>query len=166
MTSLLKQLTTNAINWDIRRHSALATQKPQGQAPSLPSQWFNRTEAARSSQPACYRQPSRCWSQGYTWMWLVGPRISKGATYSVLTSCSRVFFPQNCTILAATGKTINKKIHLSTCCWDRQIFSHQFLAVPDCPPLLGKNLSLPLKSCSYCSPDRRCFKTLFWEQTN
>ena len=67
-----------------------------------------------SSQPACYRQPSRCWSQGYTWMWLIGPRISKGATYSVLTSCSRVFFPQNCTILAATGKTINKKIHLST----------------------------------------------------
>ena len=95
-------------------NSALGTQEPQGQAPSLPSQWFNRTEAARSSQPACYRQPSRCWSQGYTWMWLVGPRISKGATYSVLTSCSRVFFPQNCTILAATGKTINKKIHLST----------------------------------------------------
>ena len=26
--------------------------------------------------------------------------------------------------------------------------------------------SLPLKSCSYCSLDRRCFKCLFWGQTN
>ena len=26
--------------------------------------------------------------------------------------------------------------------------------------------SLPLKSCSYCSPDRRCFKTLSWGKTN
>ena len=25
---------------------------------------------------------------------------------------------------------------------------------------------LPLKSCSYCSLDRRCFKCLFWGQTN
>ena len=37
MTSLLKQLATNAINWDIGRHSALGIQEPQGQAPSLPS---------------------------------------------------------------------------------------------------------------------------------
>ena len=38
---------------------------------------------------------------------------------------------------------------------------------PECPtPLLERDLSLPLKSCSYCSPDRRCFKTLFWGQTN
>ena len=33
----------------------LRTQEPQDQAPSLPSRWFNRTEAARSSQPACHR---------------------------------------------------------------------------------------------------------------
>ena len=26
--------------------------------------------------------------------------------------------------------------------------------------------SLPLKSCSYCNPDRRCFKSLFWWKTN
>ncbi|XP_055420486.1 uncharacterized protein LOC129639380 isoform X5 [Bubalus kerabau] len=51
MTSLLERLTTNAINWDIGRHSALGTQEPQGQAPSLPSRWFKRTEAARSSSP-------------------------------------------------------------------------------------------------------------------
>ena len=25
--------------------------------------------------------------------------------------------------------------------------------------------SLPSKSCNYCNPDRRCFKTLFWGQT-
>ena len=37
VTSLLKWLATNAINWDIGQHSALRTQEPQGQAPSLPS---------------------------------------------------------------------------------------------------------------------------------
>ena len=38
--------------------------------------------------------------------------------------------------------------------------------VPECPtPFLGWDLSLPLKSCSYCRPDRRCFKTLSWGQT-
>ena len=36
VTSLLKQLATNAINWDIGWHSALGTQETQGQAPSLP----------------------------------------------------------------------------------------------------------------------------------
>ena len=55
MTSLLERLATNAINWDIGRHSAPGTQEPQGQVPSLPSRWFKRTEAARSSQPACHR---------------------------------------------------------------------------------------------------------------
>ena len=36
MTSLLKWLATNAISWDIGWHSALGTQEPQGQVPSLP----------------------------------------------------------------------------------------------------------------------------------
>ena len=35
MTSLLKWLATNAINWDTGWHSALGTQEPQGQVPSL-----------------------------------------------------------------------------------------------------------------------------------
>ena len=51
MTSLLKWLATNAINWDIGRHSALRTQEPQGQAPSLPSRWFKRTEAPAPASP-------------------------------------------------------------------------------------------------------------------
>ena len=38
--------------------------------------------------------------------------------------------------------------------------------VPECPtPFLGRDPSLPLKSCSYCSPDRRCLRTLSWGQT-
>ena len=76
MTSLLKQLATNAINWDTGQHSALRTQEPQGQVPSLPSWWFNRIEMAPSSQPACHRKPSQGWSQGCSWMWQVSPRIS------------------------------------------------------------------------------------------
>ena len=100
----------------------------------------------------------------------VGLRISwlenfTEATNSALTSYSRAFSSQ--TILGATGKTITKRFTWALCCWDGQIFSHQFLVVPDCPPpLLGRNLSLPSKLCSYCNPDRRYFKTLFWAQTN
>ena len=77
-------------------------------------------------------------------------------------------FSQRCTILGAIGKTITKRFTWALlCCWDGQIFSHQFLVVPECPtPLLGKDLSLPLKLYSYCSPDRRCFKTFPWVQTN
>ena len=88
--------------------------------------------------------------------------------YSVLTSYSRAFSSQICTIWGATGKTITKRFtRVLFCCRDGQIFSHQFLVVPDCPPpLLGRNLSLPLKTCSYFNPDRRCLKTFFWGQTN
>ena len=103
-------------------------------------------------------------------MWQVGPRISwstQGQTYSVLTSYSRAFFSPTCTILGMTGKTTTKRFTWAfLCCWDGQIFPPpqppaQFLVVPECSiPLLGRDLSLPSKSYSYCSPDRRCFKTL------
>ena len=89
------------------------------------------------------------------------------ATYSVLTSYSGNFSSQTCTILGGTGKTITKRfIQALLCCWDGQIFFHRFLVVPECtPPLLGRDLSLSSKSCSYYSSYRRCFKTLFWGQT-
>ena len=90
-----------------------------------------------------------------------------GDTYSVLTSYSGAFSSQACTIRGATGKKITKRFTQALLgCWNGQIFSHKFLVVPDCPtPLLGRDLSLPLKSCSYWHTDRRCFKTLFWGQT-
>ena len=93
--------------------------------------------------------------------------VDTGTTYSVLTSYSRAFSSQTCNILSATGKTITKRFTQELlCCWDGQIFSHKFLMIPECPiPLLGRDLSLPSKSCCYCSPDRRCFKTLSWGQT-
>ena len=84
-----------------------------------------------------------------------------GTTYSALTYYSRAFSPQIYTILCYR-KNNYKKIHLSTfCCWYAQVFSHQFWVVPEYPtPFLGRDLSLPSKSCSYCRPERRCFKTL------
>ena len=64
--------------------------------------------------------------------------LDTGATYSVLTSYSGAFSPQTCTIWGATGKTITKRFTRALlCCWDGQIFSHQFLVVPECStPLL------------------------------
>ena len=120
MTSLLKQLATNAISQDTGRHSALGTQEPQGQLPNLPSWWFNRTEAARSSQPLSH----------ITIMGLE-PRVqvdvtgrSKNfwvdteATSSVLTSYSGAFSSQTSIILSAMGKTITKRfIWALLCCW-------------------------------------------------
>ena len=52
--------------------------------------------------------------------------VDTGATYSVLISYSRAFSSQNCTIL---GKTTTKRFTRALCCWDGQIFSHQFLVV-------------------------------------
>ena len=93
--------------------------------------------------------------------------VNRGAMYSVLTSYSRAFSSQTFTILGVTGKTVTKRFTWALCYWDGQIFAHQFLMVPEGPtPLSGKDLSLPSKSCSYCGPDRRCFKTLFLGQAN
>ena len=68
--------------------------------------------------------------------------VDMGATYSVLISYSRAFSSQTCTILGATGKTTTKRFFRALlCCWDGQIFSHQFLEVLQCPtPLLGRDI--------------------------
>ena len=70
--------------------------------------------------------------------------VDTGATYSVLTSYSGAFSSQSCTIWGATGKTVTKRFTQALLCsWDGQIFSHQFLVLPECPsPLLGRDLSL------------------------
>ena len=68
--------------------------------------------------------------------------VDTRVTYSVLTSYSGAFSSQ--TILGVTGKTITKKFTQALlCCWDGQIFSHQFLVIPDCPTsFLERYLSL------------------------
>ena len=65
--------------------------------------------------------------------------VDTGATYSVLTSYPGAFSSQTRTIWGATGKTITKRFTRALlCCWDGQIFSYHFLAVPECPtPLLS-----------------------------
>ena len=67
--------------------------------------------------------------------------VDTGATYSVLISYSRAFSSQTCTILGATGKATTKRFTRALlCCWDGQIFSHQFLVVPECPtPLMERD---------------------------
>ena len=162
MTSLLKQLATNAINWDTGQHSALRTQEPQGQVPSLPSWWFNRIEMAPSSQPACHRKPSQGWSQGCSWMWQVSPRISWLTQGLPTLTWPPSLEPSPLNHFGCYKKKITKRFTQALfCCWDRQIFSHQFLVVPDCPTSLLER-SFLLKPWSYCSLDRKCFKTLFW----
>ena len=56
--------------------------------------------------------------------------VDIGATYSVLISYSRAFSSQTCSILGVTGKASTKRFTPALlCCWDGQIFSHQFLVV-------------------------------------
>ena len=102
-------------------------------------------------------------------MWQVGLKISWLTRWLLLCPdllLQSLLLP-NLYHLRCYRKTITKRFTRELlCCWDGQIFSHQFLVVPEYPtPLLGRDLSLPSKSCSYCSPDRRCFKTLSWGQT-
>ena len=144
MASLLKWLATNAINWDTGWHSALGTQEPQGQVPSLPSRWFKRTEAAAPASPPV--TDNHHGLEPRVQLDVAGRSenflVDTGATYSVLTSYSRAFSSQTCTILGATGKATPKRFTRALlCCWDGQIFSHQFLVVPECPtPLLGRDI--------------------------
>ena len=75
--------------------------------------------------------------------------VDTGAIYSVLISHSEAFSSQTCTILGATKrllKTTTKRFTRALlCCWDGQIFSHQFLVVPEYPtPLLGRDILIKL----------------------
>ena len=76
------------------------------------------------------------------------PLVDTGATYPVLIPYSRAFSSQTYTILGATGKTTTKRFTQALlCCWDEQIFSHQFLVVPECPtPLMGRDIHTKLGS--------------------
>ena len=69
--------------------------------------------------------------------------VDTGATYSVLISYSGAFSSQTCTILGAKDKATTKRFTQALlCCWDGQIFSHQFLEVPEYPTaLLGRDIS-------------------------
>ena len=68
--------------------------------------------------------------------------VDTGATYSVLISYSGAFSSKTCTILGATGKATTKRFTRALlCCWDGQVFSHQFLVIPeDLTPLLGRDI--------------------------
>ena len=68
---------------------------------------------------------------------LINTRIA----YSVLTSYSRAFSPKSCSMLSVTRKTVTKRFAQALhCCWGGQIFSHQFLVVPEWPtPLLVRD---------------------------
>ena len=74
--------------------------------------------------------------------------VDTRATYSVLISYSRAFSSQTCAICSATRKTTTKRFTQALlCCWDGQIFSHQFLVVPECPPpLLGRDILTKLRT--------------------
>ena len=103
-------------------------------------------------------------------MWQVGPRISRltqGLPTLSWPPALEPSPPKPVLFWVLQEKKITKLfIQALLCCCDGQIFSHQFLVIPECPtPLLGRNISLSSKSCSFCSPDRRCFKTLFWGET-
>ena len=68
--------------------------------------------------------------------------VDSGATYSALVSYSGAFSSQTCTILGATGKATTRRFtRVLLCCSDVQIFSNQFLVVPECPtPLMGRDI--------------------------
>ena len=68
--------------------------------------------------------------------------VDTGATYSVLISYTGAFSSQTCTILGATGKATTKRFTQAlVCCWGGQMFSHQFLVVPEClTPLLERDI--------------------------
>ena len=96
--------------------------------------------------------------------------VDTGATcvpVSVLTY-SRAFSSQTCTIWGATGKAITKdspkhffvagmdKYFPTSFWWSLSVLIPYWEEIFPCLQNLG----------SYCSPDRRCFKTLFGGQTN
>ena len=114
--------------------------------------------------------PSQGWIQGCNWMWQVSLRISwltQGLPTLSWPPVPNIFLP-NQYHFGWYQKNNYKKIHpCSSLLVGWKIFFLQFLVVAKCPTsFLGRDLSLPSKSCSYWCPDRGFFKTLSWGQTN
>ena len=112
--------------------------------------------------------PSQGWIQGCNWMWQVSLRISwltQGLPTLSWPPVPNIFLP-NQYHFGWYQKNNYKKIHpCSSLLVGWKIFFLQFLVVAKCPTsFLGRDLSLPSKSCSYWCPDRGFFKTLSWGQ--
>ena len=104
--------------------------------------WFNSTDVRNSSKEG--RDYTKTSLNSSTCLEVARPRTS------IPTLC-----PQK---RRNSLGSINSKIGIWAPAWS--LFIQE--AGPNCPRLV----SLPLKSCSCCNPDKRCLKTLFWGQTN
>ena len=95
-------------------------------------------------QPACLSQITTTGLEPSVQLHVAGRSenflVDTGATYSVLISYSGDFSSQTCTILGAIGKTTTKRFTRELlCCWDRQLFPHQFSGGPQVSySLIGK----------------------------
>lgn len=96
--------------------------------------------------------------------------LDTGATYSVLTSSSRPFSSQSCTVLGVSDKPISKSFTPPLCClWDRYCFTQSFLviyALMHQPPL-GQDIlhklgtKIVLEGMSMALPP---FQLLLWSE--
>ena len=105
-------------------------------------EWFNPTDVRNFSKEG----------RGYT-------KISLNSGTCLEVSRARKSIPSLCPWKRRNSLgSINSKIGIWAPAWS--LFIQE--AGPSCPRLV----SLPSKSCSFCNPDRRCFKTLFGGQIN
>ena len=143
MTSLLKQLATSVISWDIEPQELRDSRASRSNANV--SLTMVQQDSSSLLQPAHLSQITITGLEPRVQLDVAGrPEnflVGTGGTYSILISYSGAFSSQTCTILGATGKTITERFTQALLsCWDGQIFSHQFMVVPECPtPLLGRD---------------------------
>ena len=165
MASLLKWFAINAINWDIGWCSALGTQESQGQVPSFSSRRFNRIETAPpASPPVTDNHHVALNVAGRSENFLVDtglPALSRPPTLEPSPPKPVAFW-----VLQEKQSQKDSPEPFFVAGMDKYFPTSFLWCLSILLPLLGRDLSLPLKSCSYCSPDRRCFKTLSWWQTN
>ena len=148
--------------WDIGRHSALKV-KCQAFPHDHSTGLKGHTPARPPVTDNYHGARAKC-----NWMWQIGLKIS-WLTQGLLTlswpPTPEPPPPKPVPFWVLQEKQL-QKIHLST----SSLLTNIFPPVSGGPrmsySLIEKRSFLPLKSCSYCSPDRRCFKTLSWGQTN
>ena len=94
MASILKQLATNAINWDTGQHSALGTKSLKVKHPAFPHD--GSAGLKRPLQPARLSQITIIGLEPRVQLGVLGRSknflVDTGASYSVLTSYSGAFF--------------------------------------------------------------------------
>ena len=94
--------------------------------------------------------------------------LDTGATYSVLTEAPGPLSSQSASVMGLSGRAKRYYFSYSLYCnWDSELFSHEFLIVPESPsPLLGRDILSKAHASVFMNMEPSLFLPLVEQNVN